>query len=93
MGVFEFAGVNAGDYAPLRLLPLPRAQQLFNVTMALRPLRDLSIGGEIAASMRRIVADAHANAQATRASEAESRQLLALAAQLQGWIDRFQTAS
>ncbi|HOJ03079.1 MAG TPA: hypothetical protein PK916_03655 [Bacteroidota bacterium] len=50
VGVFEFAGVNSGDYAPLRLLPLPRAQQLFNVTMALRPLRDLSIGGEIAAS-------------------------------------------
>ncbi|GAB2892831.1 hypothetical protein GCM10027046_22160 [Uliginosibacterium flavum] len=48
--------------------------------------------GDIATSMRQIVQDAHANAQATRASEAESRQLLVLADQLQAWIDRFQTA-
>ena len=50
-----------------------------------------ALTNEIAASMRQIAQDACSNAHATRASEAEGRQLLVLADQLQSWIGRFQT--
>lgn len=50
IGTFEFAGVGLGDYAPLRLLPLPRLHQLVDLQLAAMPTDDLRFTGELGVS-------------------------------------------
>jgi len=50
VGTFVFAGVDGGDYAPLRLLPLPRLHQLLDLRMSAQPAADLRIGAELGVS-------------------------------------------
>ncbi|MBN1447089.1 MAG: hypothetical protein JXA28_04100, partial [Bacteroidetes bacterium] len=50
VGTFVFAGIGGGDYAPLRLLPLPRLHQLLDLQLAAVPAENLRIGGELGVS-------------------------------------------
>ncbi len=50
LGYYEFAGVNLGDYAPVKLLPLPRLHQLADVAITVAPVRQVTFGAEIGIS-------------------------------------------
>jgi hypothetical protein len=50
IGTFVFAGIGAGDYAPIRLLPLPRTQQLLDLHLRAAPRDDLSVTAELGVS-------------------------------------------
>ncbi len=50
VGTFEFAGIGRGDYAPLRLLPLPRLHQLVDLRLSAAPVDALRISGELGVS-------------------------------------------
>lgn len=50
VGTFVFAGVGGGDYAPLRLLPLPRLHQLLDLRLRANPRDDLQLQGELGVS-------------------------------------------
>jgi hypothetical protein len=50
VGTFIFAGIDRGDYAPLRLLPLPRLHQLMDIHISAQPLDKLRIGAELGVS-------------------------------------------
>jgi hypothetical protein len=49
-GIVEFAGVLQGDYAPVRLLPMPTLKQVGNVKLSMQPLAGFTIAGEAAMS-------------------------------------------
>lgn len=49
-GIFVWQGEGRGDYLPLRFLPLPTLQQVFDAAVDLAPTGDLRIGGEFAHS-------------------------------------------
>ena len=50
IGSFEFVGTNAGDYTPLRLLPLPRLHQLLDLYFGMQPTSNLRLNGELGVS-------------------------------------------
>ncbi|MCB2204648.1 hypothetical protein KQI65_07860 [bacterium] len=50
VGTFVFAGIGNGDYAPRRLLPLPRLHQLLDLRLAARPTDNLQLEGEVGIS-------------------------------------------
>ncbi len=50
--VYEYTGRGSGEYAPVRTLPKPRSQSLFNITSVLRPLDGLSLNTEWATSRK-----------------------------------------
>ncbi len=50
VGVFEWRGDGAGDYVPLRYLPLPSSQQMMDAALDLEPLKELHVRGEFAAT-------------------------------------------
>jgi len=50
IGVFEYSGRGAGDYAPSRRLPLPRLHRLLNFSAGVSPFRDLTLSGELGLS-------------------------------------------
>ena len=49
-GVFQYRGPGGGDYAPVRLLPLPQEQQIFDVALDVTPVKDMKVSGEFAQS-------------------------------------------
>lgn len=48
--LYEYVGPGAGEYEPLRLLPQPRRQQIFDVRAALEPISGLTVDAEWARS-------------------------------------------
>ena len=51
LGVFEYAGAGAGDYAPRRQLPLPRLHRVLDFHAGFTPVRNLTLSGEIGLSV------------------------------------------
>ncbi|NND72798.1 MAG: hypothetical protein HKN43_14570 [Rhodothermales bacterium] len=47
---YEYVGPNLGDYDPIRLLPRPKKQQLFDIFGTIRPVKGIEIKGEFAQS-------------------------------------------
>jgi len=47
---FQFTGPGAGDYAPIRLLPMPQVKQLGDLALTAKPFGGLSITTELAFS-------------------------------------------
>lgn len=50
LGQYHYVGPKAGNYLPIIILPAPQLQQVIDVNTAARPAKDLTIGGEYAAS-------------------------------------------
>ncbi len=46
IGIFEFVGILQGDYAPLKLLPMPTLKQVGNAKLLLEPFTGLTVSGE-----------------------------------------------
>jgi len=46
IGVFVWQGVGAGDYLPVRFVPLPESHQVVDVALKATPLKDLSLSAE-----------------------------------------------
>lgn len=51
VGVFVWKGPGAGDYLPIRYLPLPQVQQTIDFRLDVSPLNDLNVSSEIATSI------------------------------------------
>lgn len=49
--LYEFRGAGLGEYEPIRLLPKPKLQQLFDVAAAVSPLEGVEVFGEWARSI------------------------------------------
>jgi hypothetical protein len=46
MGTYQFSGINAGSYGPVRILPLPRLQQNMTMLVESKPVRGLELSCE-----------------------------------------------
>lgn len=49
-GVYAYKGPGGGDYAPVRYLPLPQDQQVFDLAVDVAPVKDMKLSGELAQS-------------------------------------------
>jgi hypothetical protein len=50
-GMFVWQGSGAGDYLPIRLLPLPQSHQLLDVSLDASPSKEVRVTGELANSI------------------------------------------
>ena len=51
LGNYQFAGINAGSYAPVIFLPLPSLKQTGNLVLNAEPLKNLNVALELAGSL------------------------------------------
>jgi hypothetical protein len=50
VGRYRFVGIGAGQYAPVVILPAPQSHQLYSMQTTIRPLNELTVNAEYAAS-------------------------------------------
>ncbi len=50
LGVYEFTGIDKGDYLPVRFIPLPKLQQNMNISISAEPLENIRIGLDLGLS-------------------------------------------